>query len=111
VVDCAFGFVFDGKSGDWWRCNWSKDEGRRLANGAHGKSRAASVTLKFADLLEQPNFDQIKIKAVIDDYTSGATSIATQGGSVILDIVAKLTPDERKDLAVDIRERAAHRGK
>ena len=78
---------------------------------AQSREAADAVTLKFADLLEQPDFDQIKIKAVIDDYTSGATSFATQAGSVILDIVAKLTPDERKDLAVDIRERAAHRGK
>ena len=75
------------------------------------REAADAVTLKFADLLEQPDFDQFKIKAVIDDFTSGATSFATQGESVILDIVAKQTPDERKNLAADIRERAARRRK
>ena len=78
---------------------------------AQSREAADAVTLKFADLLEQPDFDQIKIKAVIDDFTSGTASFATQGEAVILDIVAKLTPGERKDLAADIRERAAHRGK
>jgi uncharacterized membrane protein len=77
------------------------------------QSREASdaMTLKFADLLEQPDFDQVKIKAVVDDFTSGTTSFAAQGEAVILDIVAKLTPDERKKLAADIRERAAYRSK
>jgi uncharacterized membrane protein len=75
------------------------------------RQAADAVTLKFADLLEQPEFDQVKVKAVIDDFTSGSTSFATQGEVVILDIVAKLTPDERKKLAYDIRERAARRGK
>ncbi len=78
---------------------------------AQSREAANAVTLKFADLLEQPDLDQIKIKAVIDDFTSGTTSFASQGQAVILDIVAKLTPDERKNLAADIRERAARRGK
>ena len=70
---------------------------------------ADAVTLQFADLLEQPDFDPIKIKAVVADFTTSTTSFATQGETVILDIVAKLTPDERKTLAANIRERAAHR--
>ena len=78
---------------------------------AQGREAADAISLKFAELLEQPDFDQIKIKAVINDFTSGVTSFATQGQDVILDIVAKLTPDERKNLAANIRERAARRGK
>jgi uncharacterized membrane protein len=76
-----------------------------------GREAADAITLKFADLLEQPDFDQTKIKAVVDDFTSGSTSFAPQAEAVILDIVAKLTPDERKKLAADIRDRAARRGK
>jgi uncharacterized membrane protein len=76
-----------------------------------GREAADAVTLKFADLLEQPDFDQTKIKAVVDDFTSGSTSFATQAEAVIMDIAAKLTPDERKKLAADIRDRAARRSK
>jgi len=74
------------------------------------REAADAVTLKFADLLEQPDLDQAKIKAVVDDFTSGTTSLASQGQTVILDIVAKLTLDERKKLAADIRDRAGHKG-
>lgn len=75
------------------------------------KSRDASdaTALKFADVIEQPEFDSIKAKAAVDDFTSGSNSLASQGEALILDVVGKLTLDERKKLAADIRDRAAHK--
>ena len=75
------------------------------------RAAADAISLKFADILEQPELDQTKIKAVVDDFSSGTSSLAAQGDTLILDIVAKLNPDERKKLAADIRDRASHRGK
>ena len=72
------------------------------------REAADAVTLKFADLLEQPTIDPAQAKAVVDEFTSGKNSIAAQSEAVILDIVAKLSTDERKKLAADIHDHAAH---
>ena len=77
------------------------------------KSRDAAdaTALKFAEILEQPEFDATKAKTTVDDFTTGSNSLAFQGETFILDVVGKLTPDERKKLAADIRDRAMHRPK
>lgn len=62
--------------------------------------------LKLADALEKAGATDADIKAAIDAFTTGSESLAAGGGTVVMEIVAKLTPEERKLLAASIRERA-----
>lgn len=82
----------------------------RAKNDQFAQNRNASdaTTLKFADVLEQSDFDQAKVKAIVEEIATGPTSFTAQGEALVLEVVAKLTPDERKSLASAIRNRVAH---
>ena len=69
---------------------------------------ADATSLKFADALDQPIFDQVKIKLIVDEITSGPNSFSAQSEALVIEITNKLTPEERKALARAIRERVAH---
>jgi hypothetical protein len=75
------------------------------------RDQAQATALKLADVLEDPNYDPEKAKAVIADFTTGANSLAARGGEVSLALLAKLTAQERILLANEIRERATHEGR
>jgi hypothetical protein len=75
------------------------------------REQAQATALKLADVLEDPNYDPEKAKAVIADFTTGANSLAARGGQVSMALLDKLTRDERILLANEIRERAAHEGR
>jgi uncharacterized membrane protein len=69
---------------------------------------ASQITMrKLADALE--NYDAATVKSVIDSFTTGSESLAAKSGAVVMDLVAKLTPEERKKLAEIIRERDSRR--
>ncbi len=72
-------------------------------------SEASSV--KLADVLEKENFSLDDVRGTIREFTTGTESLAAKGGDVVVDIVAKLTPQERKTLATAIRERGKGRKK
>jgi hypothetical protein len=69
---------------------------------------ADAVTLKFADILDRQDFEAAQVKSVIEEFTSGLASIASQGNGLIMDVVSRLTPEERSKLSKIIRDRAAH---
>lgn len=69
---------------------------------------ADAVTLKYADILDQQDFESAKLKSVVDEFTQGSASVASQANSLIMDVVSKLTLEERGKLAELIRDRAAH---
>lgn len=69
---------------------------------------AGGVTLKFSDILDLQDSNAEKIKSVVDEFTSSTSNIAKQGNEIILDVVYKLTPEERSKSAEMIRQRAAH---
>ncbi len=83
----------------------------RSKNDNYMQNRVTSdvSSLKFAEVLEQTDFDQAKAKSIVDEVTSGPNSFATQSEVLVMDIVNKLSPDERKTLAAAIRDRVAHR--
>ncbi len=70
--------------------------------------REASNTapVKLADALELPAYDPAAVKTAIDGFATGSGSLAASGGNLVMEIVGRLTPDERKLLASAIRERA-----
>ena len=73
-------------------------------------SEASSI--KLADVLDKPNFSLDEVRQTVRDFATGTESLAAKGGEVVVDIVSKLTAEERKTLASEIRERAAKgRGK
>lgn len=63
--------------------------------------------LKLADDLEKTPFSIDDVRATISAFATGSESLAAKGGSVVVEIVSKLTPDERQALAEAIRERAS----
>jgi hypothetical protein len=71
------------------------------------RATSQASPLLLADALDNPNATDADIKAAVDAFTTGSGSLAAGGGAVVLDMVAKLTPDERKLLAQSIRDRAA----
>lgn len=66
--------------------------------------------LKLADVLENDTYTEAEAIAVITGFATGSESLAAKGGAVVLDIIRKLTPEERKMLATSIRQRGS-RGK
>lgn len=96
-----------------------RDRRQELMGSVHEKLRqlrelrasSQASPLLLADALEKPGATDADVKAAVDAFTSGSGSLAAGGGAIVLDVVSKLTPDERKLLAQAIRERAqrAHR--
>lgn len=91
-----------------------RDRRHELMKIVHGRSEALrelrdnsqSSPLKLAETLENPAATAAELKAAVDMFTTGTESLAAGGGAVVMEIVGKLTPDERKLLATAIRERA-----
>jgi uncharacterized membrane protein len=67
-------------------------------------SEASSV--KLAEVLERDAFNIEDVKSTVATFATGTESLAAHGGSVVVQIVQLLTPEERKSLAAAIRQRA-----
>jgi uncharacterized membrane protein len=70
------------------------------------RENSQSSPLELAAVLENPAATAADIKSAIDVFTTGSESLAAGGGEVVMEIVGKLTAEERKLLANAIRERA-----
>ena len=66
-----------------------------------------AAAAKLADALVIEPYDVEKVKLVINEFASQAGKLAARGGDAALDILAKLSPEERKILAGAIRDRAS----
>ena len=76
------------------------------------RDEANATAAKLADALNAANYDATQVKNLVAEFTTGAGSLAAQGGAVVLQLVDKLTPEERKILSDDIKDRLLHeRGK
>ncbi len=64
-----------------------------------------ATALKLADALDVENYDAAAVKAVINNFTTGSESLAGRGGAAVEDLISKLTPAERKQLAAAIRDK------
>ncbi len=64
---------------------------------------------KLADVLEKDAYTEAEAIAVINAFSTGSESLAAKGGAVVLDIIRKLSPEERKLLAASIRQRGKRR--
>lgn len=69
-----------------------------------------SVAAKLAEALVSEPYNVEKVKLVVGEFAGQSGKLAARGGDAALDIIALLSPEERKVLADAIRERAS-RGK
>ncbi|MGE0237793.1 MAG: periplasmic heavy metal sensor [Parvibaculaceae bacterium] len=71
------------------------------------ESRAGmrDVALRFADALERNPYDEAQVTQAIQDFTKLSTQMVDSGTLVTLQIVQKLTPEERLQLAQHVRDR------
>lgn len=74
------------------------------------RKASEETAVKLADVLENEAYTEAQAAAVIQGFATGSESLAARGGAVVLDIIRKLTPEERKRLAASIRDRS-ERGK
>ncbi len=65
-----------------------------------------SVAVKLADVLVSEPYDVEKVKLVVSEFAGQSGKLAVRGGAAALDIIGRLSPDERKILAEAIRDRA-----
>jgi uncharacterized membrane protein len=69
------------------------------------RSGMRDVALRFAAALERNPYDQAEVTAAIQDFTKLSAQMVDSGTLVTLQIVQKLTPEERSLLAQHVRER------
>ena len=66
-----------------------------------------SVAAKLVDALVTEPYDVEKVKLVVSEFAGQSGKLAARGGDAALDIIGRLSPDERKILAEAIRDRAS----
>jgi uncharacterized membrane protein len=67
------------------------------------------TSLKLADALSAVNYNEADVARAVEEFSSGTESLAARGGTVVLEIVKRLTPEERLALAEAIRARGKRR--
>jgi uncharacterized membrane protein len=66
-----------------------------------------AAAAKLANALMVEPYDVEKVKLVINEFAGQTGKLAARGGDAALEIIALLSPDERKILAEAIRNRAS----
>jgi uncharacterized membrane protein len=72
-----------------------------------GRKAARESAAKLADALESEPYDAAAVQAVADEFARSGTGMIAHGTKAAVQFVGRLTPDERRQLALRIRERAA----
>jgi uncharacterized membrane protein len=72
------------------------------------REESSKAALDLASALESQTYDAASVKALIEKFTTGRESLAGKAGAVVIEIIDKLTPQERSLLSASIRERNAH---
>ena len=74
---------------------------RRLRTGS------SETAMRLADVLESPAYSAADMQAAVNAFSVGTESLAARSGTVASKLIGMLTPEERKLLAISIRERRA----
>lgn len=69
------------------------------------RAEMRNVAMRFAEALERNPYDEAQVTAAIQDFTRLSTQMVDSGTQVTLDVVKKLTPEERSQLAQHVRAR------
>ena len=60
----------------------------------------------MANALETKPYDEARLRAALDSFTRNGTDLIAIGSQAALDLIARLSPEERAQLAQRIRDRA-----
>jgi uncharacterized membrane protein len=71
-----------------------------------GPRHPAAQAVELAKVLEMEPYDAVVAKAAVDGFALGPDSTAARSSAIVWTVIAALTPEERKALAVAIRDRA-----
>jgi len=69
------------------------------------RSGMRDVALRFAEALERNPYDEAQVTAAVQDFTKLSNDMVDSGTLVTVQIVQKLTPEERLLLAQAVRDR------
>lgn len=69
------------------------------------RTNMRNVALRFAEALERNPYDEASVATAVQDFTKLSTQMVDSGTLVTLQIVQKLTPEERILLAQHVRDR------
>jgi hypothetical protein len=75
------------------------------------RDQADITSLQIADALEKLPFDPSAVQRAVSDFATGRQGLAAKGSAIITNLVSKLTPEERAQLAASIRQRDQQRKK
>jgi hypothetical protein len=60
----------------------------------------------LATALEAEPYDPLRVKSAIDSFSAKNVGLIASGAEAAMTLIDRLTPEERKRLAIHIRERA-----
>ena len=70
-----------------------------------GRDRMEQASLVIADALEAEPYDPAATQAAVNGFAAIGGTLINDGAKVAMDVLAKLSPEERKLLAQRLRER------
>jgi uncharacterized membrane protein len=70
------------------------------------REETKALTLKLADAIGSDTYSPEQAKTAVLDFTGQGSKLVSRGGDAALEILGMLTPEERKELADAIRQRA-----
>jgi hypothetical protein len=71
-----------------------------------GRRAAREEIAALATALEAEPYDEARVKATVDSFSTSSGNLVAAGGETALKLIAMLTPEERKLLAQHIRQRS-----
>jgi uncharacterized membrane protein len=74
-----------------------------------GREASKQIAVKLADAIDVEPYDIEKAKLVVKEFADQNGKLVSRGGDAVIDVLAVLTPEERKSLANVIRERPMNR--
>ncbi len=80
-----------------------RQRGKMLRDLRDGSNESV---LKLASVLESQTYTTAEMQAAVQDFTNGPESMAAHSSAIIIEVISKLTPEERIRLAQEIRKRA-----
>lgn len=78
---------------------------------SEGRLAARQITVALADALETEPYDAKKAEAAIGLYAETGNKLVSHGQRAALQFISVLTPEERKLMALHLRNRARLKGK
>lgn len=79
-----------------------RDYGKEFRNG---RKTVLEAAVNLAAALEAEPYDPAKVKAVVGMFSARSSDLVDKGGEAALELIARLSPEERKQLAQQIRLR------